>query len=80
MNIQTHLPVLVLSYFCQDIFSWLNKFISFCERCFVIKQGAFKGLGLVAYKLANFYLTGTIEFEGQQHLILGLNANIYEEW
>ena len=54
--------------------------ISFCKECFVIKQGAFKGLGSVAYKLANFYLTGTIEFEGQQHLILGLNANIYEEW
>ena len=42
--------------------------ISFSEGCFVIKQGAFKGLGSVAYKLANFYLTGTIGFEGQQHL------------
>ena len=48
------------------------------KRCFVIKQGAFKGLGLVAYKLANFYLRGTIGFEGQQHLIPGLYANIYE--
>ena len=78
MNIQT--PILVLSYFCQDIFGWLNTLISFSEGCFVIKQGAFKGLGSVAYKLANFYLTGTIGFEGQQHLITGLNANIYEKW
>ena len=67
LNIQT-LLVLELSYFCQDIFSWLNNLISFSEGCFVIKQGAFKGLGSVAYKLANFYLTGTIGFEGQQHL------------
>ena len=50
------------------------------KRCLVIKQGAFKGLGLVAYKLANFYLTETIGFEGQQHLIPGLlYANIYEK-